>query len=65
MAKQKTTGRVVAIKTIKSERREEGLNFTGETSYWCRFLSCGVNTDLTLLLLVSRSRNQATSGAQA
>lgn len=28
MAKQKTTGRVVAIKKIKSERPEEGVNFT-------------------------------------
>lgn len=28
MAKQKTTGRFVAIKKIKSERSEEGINFT-------------------------------------
>lgn len=28
MAEQKETGRLVAIKRIKSERREEGINFT-------------------------------------
>jgi cyclin-dependent kinase 7 len=28
MAKQKSTGRLVALKKIKSERPEEGINFT-------------------------------------
>eukprot|EP00585_Thalassiosira_rotula_P013347 CAMPEP_0196132818 /NCGR_PEP_ID=MMETSP0910-20130528/2283_1 /TAXON_ID=49265 /ORGANISM="Thalassiosira rotula, Strain GSO102" /LENGTH=126 /DNA_ID=CAMNT_0041392459 /DNA_START=245 /DNA_END=625 /DNA_ORIENTATION=+ len=28
LAKQKTSGRLVALKTIKSERPEEGINFT-------------------------------------
>ena len=28
LAKQKTSGRSVALKTIKSERSEEGINFT-------------------------------------
>lgn len=28
LAAQKTTGRLVALKTIKSERPEEGINFT-------------------------------------